>query len=74
MLLGCVYANARDLARAQAHLRQASALAPAWPQLLDLRGQLHAAAGEAQEAARLRQQASEFRRQALRLAERLGAG
>ncbi len=71
MLLGCVYANAKDVAQAQTHLQIASALAPAWTQLLDLRSVLHTAAGEHQEAARLRRRCSELHRQALQFAERL---
>lgn len=74
MRLGCVHASAKDVAQAQAHLRKASALAPAWLQLLDLRGALHVAAGEQQEAAHLARRSSELRQQALQLAERMRAG
>jgi tetratricopeptide (TPR) repeat protein len=74
MLLGCMFANEKDGAQAQAHLQAASALAPAWTQVLDLRSALHAAAGQHQEASRLARRCSEWRRQAQQLAQRVRAG
>jgi predicted Zn-dependent protease len=73
MLMGSIFAKAKDVAQAQAHLQTASALAPAWTQLLELRSALHTVAGQHQEAECLRQRCSEFRQQALQLAARLQA-
>jgi predicted Zn-dependent protease len=73
MLLGSALTNAGDLANADVHLQAASALAPAWTELMELRGKVLAAAGQAQAAASLRQQSSSRRQQALRAVERLRA-
>jgi tetratricopeptide (TPR) repeat protein len=71
MLLGSLFANAKDVTKAQTHLRAASALAPAWTQLLELRSTLHAAVGELQQAAELRRRYGTLKQQELRLAERM---
>jgi len=73
MHLGSVLAGAGDLASAEAHLEAASALAPAWTELIELRGRLLTAAGQEQAAAKLRQQCSRRYEQAIRAAKRLGA-
>ncbi|HEX5104311.1 MAG TPA: hypothetical protein VFV87_10895 [Pirellulaceae bacterium] len=74
MLMGTILASAGDASQALAHWQAASALAPAWPQLLDLRSALHAAMGDHREATRLRQRRHEFRQQELGLAQRLQRG
>jgi tetratricopeptide (TPR) repeat protein len=73
MLLGRIFASAKDWVKAQAHLEAASELAPAWTHLLDLRAALHSIAGQHQEAALLGQQCNLRRRQASELAERIRA-
>ena len=73
MLLGSVHAGTGDLAIADVHLQAASALAPAWTQVIELRGRLLAAAGKIQEAQGLRRKCSELRQQSLRAIERLAA-
>ena len=73
MLLGSVHAGTGDLASADVHLQAASALAPAWTHVIELRGRILAAAGQVQEAEGLRQLCSRMRDEALRAAERLGA-
>jgi hypothetical protein len=73
MLLGSVHGGAGDLATAEVHLQAASALAPSWTHLLELRDRLFAAAGQKRQAEGLRRQYSELRLQAIRAAERLGA-
>jgi tetratricopeptide (TPR) repeat protein len=71
MLMGSILAGAKEVAGAQVHLQTASALAPAWMQVLELRSALHTAAGELHEAAELRQRCHKMRQQAREFAERL---
>jgi tetratricopeptide (TPR) repeat protein len=73
MLMGSILAGAKEVAKAQLHLQAASARAPAWMQVLELRSVLHAVAGELQAAAELRQCCQKMRQQARGFAERLGA-
>jgi len=74
MLMGSVFAMAKDVAKAQAHLQAASSLAPAWIYLLEMRSVLHDASGQHREAAHLRLRCSQMHHQATKLAEQLETG